>query len=1157
MKRFAIVLIVFVACHVGFSQQLAMQTGHAGTITRIRFSPDGKLIASASDDRSAIIWDLQTQLQSLTLKGHDQSINDLAFSHDNKLLATAGEDGKVLVWEVMSGKIIGTFEVGAAVKGVTFGSDNNTIYCASDYIYALDRLSYKKTTIGPKSSAFYNTVAWHSEGNLLAYGGRLDPVRLYSISSGRENTKINVKANALNFNGTTLLIAGKTGRLLSYDIGQSKIKFNKNSLSVFNAYNTVAATREFIFGGDETGLITVYKTRNGKKKLDVQAINGEVKSLAISPDETILACAGTDKRIVLMNSQDFTVLSVLRGSAERITHISFSADGDNLFLGYANGDMKLWNLTPGGRILYNENSLPEKLKKKQWSGSVSNATYRFSGNTLLIKQDLKKGFRAVPDTVKRLKNQLLSWNLEKNEITTLKKTNDEIIVSDQNILVSKNKNFLHPAAKVQRGIFSYIVPYFALRALTLTSDVGGLFNIVKGVNIAAFGYSRYPHASKVKPLEESGIQNNISKKEKLTINRSPSTTAKIMEREIRSRSLSVDGSKLLTVFENKRGRSKSAIVVTNLSSKKTIHYQEFYQEVTNATLSPSGTYFAVEQKNSILLYRTEGALIWQDTGNFPITFDDRELRVLYTNASADIICRNNLGIKVFQYTSHHTDKISAIRFNPTHSYFATASLDGTIKFWDDEKPEEKVTLISMGREEFIYITPQNYYYASKGALNGLGFRLDNKIFTFDQFDAKFNRPDLVISALPYADSQLVKVYQDAHIKRMALLGIDASQSNTTSNLPVLTLSGIDKALQVNKPEFSFSVTAMDDQVKLKALHVLIDGVPLFGSEGKTAPSTQTGKPWKEDISCTLTPGTNKLQVYAVNENGVSSYKESFQVNFKSAEKKPDLYLVSIGSSKFAERAFDLNYASKDARDVEKLFRSQAGFNKVYVKTLIDQEVTRTNINQLSSFYEQANENDVIIFFFAGHGILDADLNYFLSTYDTDFSNPGKNAIPYTLIDELMDKTKSRKKLMFVDACHSGEVDKTEAQFQASTTTQEGQIKFRTVGNAVTSTNRLGMKNLLEVSKNLFTDLRRNNGATVIASAGGAEYAMEGAAWRNGIFTYCLLKGLDKLDADLNGDRQITVSELRKYLFTEVPRLTGGKQSPTSRSENISNNFIIR
>ena len=75
-------------------------------------------------------------------------------------------------------------------------------------------------------------------------------------------------------------------------------------------------------------------------------------------------------------------------------------------------------------------------------------------------------------------------------------------------------------------------------------------------------------------------------------------------------------------------------------------------------------------------------------------------------------------------------------------------------------------------------------------------------------------------------------------------------------------------------------------------------------------------------------------------------------------------------------------------------------------------------------------------------------------------------------------------------------------------------------------------------KELFTDIRKGNGTVVISSAGGAEYAMEGAQWNNGVFTYCLLKGIRELKADYNHDKKIMVSELQKYLQLEVQRLTG-------------------
>jgi hypothetical protein len=85
----------------------------------------------------------------------------------------------------------------------------------------------------------------------------------------------------------------------------------------------------------------------------------------------------------------------------------------------------------------------------------------------------------------------------------------------------------------------------------------------------------------------------------------------------------------------------------------------------------------------------------------------------------------------------------------------------------------------------------------------------------------------------------------------------------------------------------------------------------------------------------------------------------------------------------------------------------------------------------------------------------------------------------------------------------------------------------------------------------------NNGTTVISSAGGTEFAIESENWRNGAFTYCLLYGLSSGDADLNKNKLITLSELQEYLLFEVNRITNGSQTPTSRVENLNNDFTLK
>ena len=209
--------------------------------------------------------------------------------------------------------------------------------------------------------------------------------------------------------------------------------------------------------------------------------------------------------------------------------------------------------------------------------------------------------------------------------------------------------------------------------------------------------------------------------------------------------------------------------------------------------------------------------------------------------------------------------------------------------------------------------------------------------------------------------------------------------------------------------------------------------------------------------------------------------------------------------------------------------------------------------QLKSFLDKADINDQVILFYAGHGIIDHQLNYYLASYDMDFAHPSEKGIPYEEFESLLDGIAPLKKTMLVDACHSGEIDKEEVQIaQTKQPIQTGEIKFRTVGTSLTSNGHATS----ELAKTLFADLRKGTGATIISSAGGMEFAMESGEWKNGLFTYCLLKGLKSGEADMNREGKIMLSELQEYVGKHVTRLSKGKQKPTSRAENIHLDYPI-
>jgi hypothetical protein len=150
----------------------------------------------------------------------------------------------------------------------------------------------------------------------------------------------------------------------------------------------------------------------------------------------------------------------------------------------------------------------------------------------------------------------------------------------------------------------------------------------------------------------------------------------------------------------------------------------------------------------------------------------------------------------------------------------------------------------------------------------------------------------------------------------------------------------------------------------------------------------------------------------------------------------------------------------------------------------------------------------------------------------------------------------------MDACHSGEVDKTQLQVSQDQSLtlakgQKGTVKtYSYASESAEEQYQVGIKTSFELMQELFSNVSKGSGSVVISAAAGNSYALESDEWRNGVFTYSLLSGLKNETADQNNDSKITVTELKDFVSKEVERLTDGRQKPTSRKENLEFDFVI-
>lgn len=472
--------------------------------------------------------------------------------------------------------------------------------------------------------------------------------------------------------------------------------------------------------------------------------------------------------------------------------------------------------------------------------------------------------------------------------------------------------------------------------------------------------------------------------------------------------------------------------------------------------------------------------------------------------------------------------------------------DGAVHILDRRNLSLIATAYHLGDGNSIIFTPDSYYSADKDVADMVMYGNGLELFSFDRFDLIRNRPDIVqerLGASPEECAFLKRVY----LKRLHRMGYDEADLSMAAELPKTAITRFPSAEFVSVSSFTMGVQCSDKKHPIKRIMAWINGTPILGTDGLPV----DGNTVVQDIEVQLASGENNIEVSCINAAGIESLRQSRTITFVSPSRNRDLYIVSLGVSSYSDPHFNLSYAAKDARDVKGLFQEYCSgqYDHVYTLLMEDKDVTRSSIGRVKEFLGNSTRDDSVIAFYAGHGLVGPDYEYYLSTFDTDFSHPESAAMEFGEFESLFADILPLNKLIFVDACHSGEIDKEDIREAERAAVTEGKVLFR--GTA------LGKES--DESKTLrarFNDIRRGMGATIMASSNGLEVSVEGDEWQNGLFTWTLKSGFQQMKADSNGDGRITVAELLRYSEAEVARISEGRQTPSVRSINPVCDFVL-
>ncbi len=228
----------------------------------------------------------------------------------------------------------------------------------------------------------------------------------------------------------------------------------------------------------------------------------------------------------------------------------------------------------------------------------------------------------------------------------------------------------------------------------------------------------------------------------------------------------------------------------------------------------------------------------------------------------------------------------------------------------------------------------------------------------------------------------------------------------------------------------------------------------------------------------------------------------------------DLYVLSIGVADYARPQYRLGLAAKDASDFAAVMQAQQGrqYRRVVVRTLTNAEATRSAVLAAFKWLQSSvGEADTAMLFMAGHGLNDSSGQYYFLPHDGQHEKLLTTAVPQSAIVSTLAQLRGRA-IMFVDTCFAGNA-------------------LGALSRATRSTDRL--MNDLSASE---------NGVLVFASSTGQEESRENAEWGNGAFTKALLDGLGG-KADFMRAGRVTYAGLNLYVSEEVFRLTKGRQRP--------------
>ena len=1073
--------------------ELILPVGHKNKIDAVSYSPDGKLILSASWDNTVKLWDAETGVLLRNIEAHREEVSDAQFSPDGSLFFTLSWDQSIKLWETVSGKLIHNFFTeGDAVTGASFSPDGKRLL-----------ITGYEGRVEVRDLASGNVIF-----PLIGHSG--------SIETGRFSSDGKLIVT-IAWDGTVKVWDSQTGALIhSLPTG-----INWPVMADFSS------DTKYFFSAAYNGTVRLWETSTGKMISEYRGIPSEQNLPVFSPDSKNFAVpnAGDSVNVYeIATGANIATLYLFSEEPCNISGVHYSDDGSKLMVTFFQSNPTIWRTADHEllQVIFGMEAL------------VGTANFNPDGNSAvfgdyhgkIITVDVESGKQLSNLAGKTVSVNSANFNPDGDKIVATY-DNDSLKILD--VLTGKARS-INPGESIVSWFSGFspdgkkiLIPGMDYSLVVIDVNSGEVKNRITGHDGFLVAAEFSPESDKIVSVtmdSSASLWNLTTNKEEKNLSGvcgDPSSIA-----------FSPDGKKIAVAR-----RDSTTSIIDLATGKVTLTLYGHTSFVNSARFNKTGNkivtasldqtvkvWDAISGKELLTLYGhtySVTSAYFDDEGNKIISFGEDKQAIIWDVNSGEILSKINLK-GLGKDVNFKRDMVVSHK-------------NSLLTFYDLTDGYELLSFATFGTEDWFVTHPSGLFDASPGAMEQMYYVQGLDIIEFNQLKDKYWEPGLFKKIMN--SEQLRSV---AAIDKEIELWPEVKEFEFSGNYEKVNVTVENKGGGIGKIQVLLNGKEMIADARGPELDVS-QNTALLSIDLKNHPY--------------LVNGDNKIEIITWNKDGnLSSPGDVADFLFEKEKLEPAIFIVSVGVGDYTGEKLDLKYAGKDAGDIftalnvgaQHLFSKERTFSYL-LSTDNKPGLMPTKVNIIKTFNEiakKASSEDVIVVYLAGHGMNlggeEGDLHYL--TQDAFSANPEvykdesvrkSTTISGVELIELLKNVAALKQVLIIDACASGKLVDNLAE-------------KRDISSSVIKA---------------MERMKDRTGLHIITGSAADAVSYEASKYGQGLLTYSILSGMRGLALKDNRSVDISLlMQHAREMVPKLAEGIGGIQEPRIFSPKGAESFDI-